>query len=183
MIITKKLAPKSNPEYGFGAIAPDGTFLISERTIRFMQIPPNELKQIKKNALSEIYRRIEKYMDGKQPDLKNKNVIIIDDGIATGYTAMVAGKYAKNRGATKNILAIPVAPLSSLKEAKEIFDKIVCINTIETLHFAVGYYYEDFHQISDEEMFEYLQRAKEKGFYYDDFIEESMSFAPTDQIT
>jgi predicted phosphoribosyltransferase len=183
MIITKKLAPESNPEYGFGAIAPDGTFLISERTAKFMQIPQDKLKQIKKNALSEIYKRIEKYLDGKQPDLKNKVVIIIDDGIATGYTAMVAGKYAKNMGAIKIILGTPVAPLSSLNEAKKIFDEIVCINIIETLQFAVGYYYDDFHQVSDEEMFEYIRQAKEKGFYYDGFVEDSMNYMPIDQIT
>ena len=91
---------------------------------------------------------------------------MIDDGLATGYTALVAGLYAKNLGAKKLILAVPVCPRDSLQRAYKVYQNVVCYEIVDTPFFAVGAYYEDFHQISDVEMFEYLEKSKEENLFF-----------------
>lgn len=153
LVITKKLAPLKEPEAAFGAIAPNGIYYIDEDLMRYMGVDEEELEAIKEKATAEVKRRVEKYLQNKEPDIKGKDVIIIDDGIATGYTAMVAGMYAKSKGANKVYLAIPVCPVDSIARAKKVFDEVICLYPVETPFFAVGSYYQDFHQLSDEEMF------------------------------
>ena len=92
-------------------------------------------------------------------------VIIVDDGIATGYTAMVAGLYAKNKGARKIILAVPVCPEDSINRVKDIFDEVICYEKVDTPFFAVGAFYRDFHQVSDEEVKEYEEKALREGLF------------------
>ncbi|MDQ7055658.1 MAG: phosphoribosyltransferase family protein [Persephonella sp.] len=116
--------------------------------------------------MEEAKEKMSKYLKGKEPDIKDKTVIIVDDGIATGYTALVAGMYAKNRGASKVILAVPVCPSDSIKKAEEIFDRVICYNKVSSPFFAVGAYYQDFHQISDSELQNYITEAESKGLYY-----------------
>ncbi|MFW9874814.1 MAG: phosphoribosyltransferase [Candidatus Thorarchaeota archaeon] len=167
LVITKKLAPLSNPEFAFGAIAPDGTTLINQQYLSYHRINNEELTQIKKNVLTQIKNRIHKYQIDEKIDLKSKNSIIVDDGIATGYTAMVAGKYIKKKGSRKTILAIPVAPKNSIKRAKNIFDSVICYLPIDAMSFAVGAYYNDFHQVQDEELFNYMDKAKKQNLIYE----------------
>jgi len=166
LIVTKKLAPPSNPEFGFGAIAPDGTYIINKHALLYQSITDKELNRIKENTLEQVKERINNYQIINDIDYKDKIVVIIDDGIATGYTAMVAGKYIKKKGAYSTILAIPVAPFESIEKAKAIFDEIICVESIESFSFAVGYYYDDFHQVSDEELHDYISKAQQKNLLF-----------------
>jgi len=126
---------------------------------------------MKAEAMEEIRKRFDKYLNNKIPDVKDKYVIIVDDGIATGYTALVAGKYAKNLGAKEVILAAPVCPYDSIPRVKETFDKVLCLHRASDMFFAVGTYYIDFHQLSDEEMFSYLRKAENEGLLYKNLTE------------
>lgn len=163
LIITKKLAPFSNPEFAFGAIAPDGTSLINKRYLTYYRIDDDELDQIKERALTQIKSRIQKYQINHNFELNGKTSIVVDDGIATGYTAMVAGEYIKKKGSKRTILAIPVGPRNSIKRAKEVFDVVECYQPIEAIRFAVGAYYNDFHQVQDEELYTYMHKAEEQN--------------------
>jgi len=163
LIITKKLVPLSNPEFAFGAIAPDGMTLINKKYLSYHRINDEELEQIKEKALTQIKNRIQKYQINENIELNGKNSIFVDDGIATGYTAMVAGEYIKRKGSEKTVLAIPVAPRSGIKRAKEVFDLVICYQPIAAMTFAVGAYYNDFHQIQDEELYNYMYKAKEQN--------------------
>ncbi len=169
LIVVKKLAPPYNPEAAVGAIAPDGTYMLDENYIS--AIPEDTLEQMKKKAMSEIKNRLEKYLNNKLPDVKDKNVIIIDDGIATGYTALVAGKYVKNLGAKSVILAVPVCPSDSIPRVSKVFDSVVCVHRSNDIFFAVGAYYRDFHQLSDDEMFLYLKKAESEDLLYKNTME------------
>jgi predicted phosphoribosyltransferase len=155
LVIVKKLAPLSEPEAAFGAIAPDGTVYIDEHLMRYMGVSEEELEIVKEKALSEIKRRIKDYLKNKEPDVKGKDVIIVDDGIATGYTAMVAAMYVKKKGANNVYLAVPVCPADSISRVKKVFDDVFCLHPVETPFFAVGSYYQDFHQLTDEEMYKF----------------------------
>lgn len=163
LIITKKLAPFSNPEFAFGAIAPDGTTLINKEYLSYYRIDDGNLEQIKEKAIAQIKNRIQKYQIKENIELSGKKSIIVDDGIATGYTAMVAGEYIKKKGSETTMLAIPVAPRFSIKRANDVFDSVICYQPIETMRFAVGAYYNDFHQVQDEELYNYLHKAKEQN--------------------
>ncbi len=161
LVITKKIAMPSNPEAAIGAIAPDGTFILSSYAY---YLSDTQLEEAKKIALEEAIEKQKKYLK-KEPDLKDKNVIIVDDGIATGYTAMVAGLYAKNKGARKVILAVPVCPEDSINRVKDVFDEVICYEKVDTPFFAVGAFYRDFHQVSDEEVKEYEEKAQREGLF------------------
>ncbi len=159
LVITKKIAMPSDPEAAIGAIAPDGTYLLSTYAY---YLPEYQLQQAKEIALKEAIKKQEKYLE-KEPDLEGKDVFIVDDGIATGYTAMVAGMYAKNKGARRVFLAVPVCPEDSIKRVKEVFDEVFCLEKVDTPFFAVGAFYKDFHQVEDEEVQYYLEKAKKEN--------------------
>ncbi len=161
LVITKKIAMPSNPEAAIGAIAPDGTFLLSSYAY---YIPEYQLEEAKEEALKEAIKKQKKYLE-KEVNLEGKNVIIVDDGIATGYTAMVAGLYAKNKGAKKVILAVPVCPEDSISRVKDVFDEVICYEKVDTPFFAVGAFYRDFHQVEDDEVKMYEEKAREEGLF------------------
>ena len=162
MVVAKKVTFPEDPEAAIGAAAPDGTYILSD----YVAGSSPRVAAAVERAVQEAREKLDKYLGGKEPDVEDKTVIIVDDGIATGYTAMVAGMYAKKKGAKKVILAVPVCPSDSISKVKEIFDDIVCYHKVDSLFFAVGAYYRDFHQISDEELLDYLKKAKEEGLLY-----------------
>ncbi|WP_457622576.1 phosphoribosyltransferase [Persephonella sp.] len=168
MVVTKKITPPYEPEAAIGAIAPDGTFMISS----YAYLSEEELEKAKKRALEGVLEKLRKYAQGIEPDVKDKTVIVVDDGIATGYTAMVAGEYLKKKGAKKVILAVPVCPVDSIDRVKKVFDQVICYHKDSTPLFAVGMFYEDFHQVTDSEMFNYLKRAEEEGLLYKKEVRE-----------
>ncbi len=161
LVITKKISMPSDPEAAIGAVAPDGTYLLSSYAY---YLPEYELEQAKEKALREALEKKRKYLEN-EPELEGKDIFIIDDGIATGYTAMVSGMYAKKKGAKRVFLAVPVCPEDSISRVKEIFDDIICLEKVDTPFFAVGAFYRDFHQVSDEEVKEYEEKAKKEGLF------------------
>jgi predicted phosphoribosyltransferase len=165
LVITKKLTLPQSHEVAIGAIAPDGTYGLNKKIARYRNISQTDLDEMKEKALSKVKFRVQKYLDGKQPELKGKKAIIVDDGIATGFTAKIAAKHLRNRGAVKIVLAIPVGPVASLSELKNLFDEVVCVNPVESYSFAVGAYYKDFHQNTDKEIFSFIEKAKKKSLF------------------
>lgn len=164
LIVTKKLAPLSDPEAAFGAIATDGTYIVDSELMKYMGVSQEEFLIVKQKALEEAIKKEKKYISTK-PNINGKDIVVIDDGIATGYTAIVAAMHLRKHGAKKVILAIPVCPADSAKRVLRYFDEIVCYHKVDSLYFAVGAYYMDFHQVEDDELFDIIQKAKEKGLY------------------
>lgn len=165
LVIVKKLTLPEDPELAIGAIAPDETYVVDP--MYFGRVSQgNTLEQIKQEAMKEIKERINKYLNGKIPDIKDKNVIVVDDGLATGYTALVAGLYARNLGAKKLILAVPVAPSDSFSRVYKVYEDVIVYEKVSTPFFAVGAYYQDFHQLTDSELFFYLEKAKVENLLY-----------------
>ena len=166
LIITKKLTVPQAPEVAIGAIAPDGNYELNKRIFEYFNPTKHQFENIKRKGLGKIKTRIKKYTNYKEPVLEGKDVIIIDDGIATGYTALVAGKYAKNKGAKKVILAVPVCPKENISQVLEVFDQIIYVFSSSSPRFAVGAFYRDFHQNTDEELYNFMLRAKNKELLY-----------------
>jgi len=162
MVVAKKITFPHQPETAIGAAAPDGSYILSDK------IPEDHpvVRQAIERAIQEAREKLTKYLKGKEPDIKGKTVIIVDDGIATGYTAVVAGMYARNKGAKRVILAVPVCPYDSIQRIGRYFDDLICYHKIDAPFFAVGAYYQDFHQVSDAELYDFLRRAEEEGLLY-----------------
>lgn len=149
-IITRKIGATHNKEFAIGAVCSDGTYFVDENYVKTLNISKEYIENEVLMEKAEIHRRIKEYR-GNRPlvNVKNKTVIIIDDGIATGFTIIAAIKSLKKQGAKKIIVAAPVLPKSTLRKLENIVDEVIYLIAPEELY-AVGLYYKDFPQITDE---------------------------------
>ena len=159
LIIPRKLPIPISPEMGFGAVLGDGTVLLNEDVIQAYSITQKEIDQTIKEVLDEVKRRERKYR-GKTgfPDVKNKIVILVDDGLATGFTMLAAIKAIRKYKPKKIIVAVPVSPQGSIKRVRPQVDEIICLHSEPPgFSFAVASFYQDFHDLTDEEVVDFLK--------------------------
>ncbi|BCZ45407.1 phosphoribosyltransferase [Clostridium gelidum] len=153
LIITRKIGLPHNKEIAIGAISLDGTYLLNEEYIDMLNISQEYIKKEIFDQTEEIKRRLNKYKRNENfPHVRDKTVILIDDGIATGFTIKVAIMSIKKHNAKKIILAVPVAPQETISLLEKIVDEVICL-FIPDIFYAVGSYYKSFEQTMDEEVF------------------------------
>lgn len=152
VIVPRKIGAPFNPELAVGAVAPDGTVVYDESMVRRLGIDLSDLKRQAARELQEIERRRRLYRgDRPAPDLRGRTVILVDDGIATGYTVQAALRSLRQQQPKRLVLAVPVAPADSLARLRPDADEVVCI-TAPVDFYAVGQFYYDFGQTSDQEV-------------------------------
>ena len=160
LIIPRKIGLPHNKEIAIGAISLDETYLFNEKYIDMLNISQEYIKKEVFEQTEEIKRRLNKYKGNENfPDVKNKTVIIIDDGIATGFTIQAAIKSIKKHDAKKIILAVPVAPQDTISLLEKIVDEVICL-FIPDEFYAVGLHYKSFEQTTDEEVFNIVRELK-----------------------
>lgn len=160
IIVARKLGTPFQPELGIGAIAPNDIRILNNELIKLLNIPESEIENIIQTETTEMNRRIDFYRkDLPQVDLKDKVVIIVDDGLATGVSTNAAVLAIRQMKPKKIILAVPVAPPNTASRFKKEIDEFLCLNQPPDFY-AVGYYYNDFSQTTDEEVVDLLQKAK-----------------------
>ena len=160
LIIPRKIGLPYNKEIAIGAISLDETYLFNEKYIDMLNISQEYIEKEIFEQTEEIKRRLNKYKGNEKfPNVRNKTVIIIDDGIATSFTIQAAIKSIKKHNAKKIILAIPVAPRPAISLLEKIVDEIICLVTPEQFY-AVGSYYKSFEQTTDEEVFNIVSELK-----------------------
>jgi len=158
IVIPRKVGAPFNPELGLGAIAP-GVRVLDERMIRTLNGSDGYLEREIAVQEEEIRRRTEAYRGGRPPtELAGRVAVVVDDGVATGGTAAAALRWARAQGATRVVLAVPVAPREAVARLSKEADEVVCLATPEPF-FAVGQWYERFAQTSDQEVVDLLERA------------------------
>lgn len=158
VIIPRKLGAPHNPEVAIGAVTQDGTVIKDEVMVRRLGITDSQIDSMAEGVLDEIERRVAVYRNGKEGlNIRSKTVIVVDDGIATGFTVQAALQSVRNAGSKKLVLAIPVAPADTLSLLREKVDELVCIHAPE-IFYAVGQFYVDFEQTSDDEVIEALSK-------------------------
>ena len=162
----RKLPVPWSPEAGFGAVAEDGTIYINEALVRRFWIENEEISRIAEDVLSEVRRRVRIYRGDRLPDFSGKEIIVVDDGFATGYTAIAACELVKRAGAVEVILSAPCAPENTVKLLSDYGDDVITLITEKFTPFAVANYYEDFHDMTDDEVLEILEALKERGLIY-----------------
>ncbi len=163
VIVVRKLGLPWNEEAGFGAVDPEGEIYLDRELVRYVGLSRETIEDIAKRELEELRRREKKFLPRGYPDLKDREVVVVDDGIATGYTAMASAGFARKRGARRVLVAVPVCPRDAPDRFRGYADEIICHHRSEESGFAVGMFYRDFHQLSDEETLSYIRRAKEEG--------------------
>jgi predicted phosphoribosyltransferase len=152
LIIPRKIRAPDNPELAIGALTEDGTIILDDELVKYLQVSEEYVREESERQRLEIERRLKLYRrDAPYPSLKNREVVIVDDGIATGSTMKAAVASVRMRGAKTILVAVPVGPFSSIEELKREADNVICLYTPEPFH-AIGQFYEDFTQTSDEEV-------------------------------
>ena len=155
VIVSKKINPPNHPEYAIGAIMSDGTIHWNQDMPQYLNHPyfVNEINE-KKN---EAQRQLEEFRGNSTYDLKDKTVILTDDGIATGATVFVILKWLAKNNPAKIIVASPVIPTSTYEQLKKMSDRIVAL-LIPTAFYAVSEFYQKFNQVSEKEVKSILKK-------------------------
>lgn len=153
--ISKKVTPPNNPEYAIGAITHDGTTYQSQNWKIFSDHP--DLKDELEKKQNEVKRRLEEYRGNANYDFGNKTIILVDDGIATGSTAIAILNWLSKLHIKKIILAVPVVPADTYGMLKNLVSEIITIQ-IPPNFSSVGQFYEEFKQVSDKEVMEILYK-------------------------
>lgn len=158
IIVTKKIGLPGDEEFAIGSVGPGKKVMLNEETIRIYNVPKEYIKETAKEIGREIERRYKSYK-GKYElqNIKGMIVILTDDGVATGFTAKAAISYIKSQNPKKIILAIPVAPADFHRQIKNEVDEFLCLHSTD-LFFAISQFYENFPQLSDEEVKNCLER-------------------------
>jgi len=149
VVIPRKVRAPGNPELGLGAVAP-GVEVLDERLINALGVTREYLDREIADEKAEIERRSHAYREGRAPvDVKDKVAVVVDDGVATGGTAIAAVRWAKAQGAERVILAVPVAPPSIRPRIEREADEYVALFEPDAFY-AVGQWYRSFDQVQDD---------------------------------
>lgn len=164
VIVVRKLGAPDQPELGIGAVV-DGDHpqsVLNEEVMRMLRVSQDYLSREVKLELAEIRRRQELYRGGRPPvSVAGRTVIVVDDGIATGGSMRAALRGVRRNNPKRLVLAVPVAAPDSIESLRPEVDQVVCLGT-PLLFGAVGQFYEDFRQTTDEEVVRLLDRARQR---------------------
>src|SRR5690606_2487709 len=155
LTVVCKLGHPAQPELGLGALAEDGVPSWNEPMSGEFALRARDRYRVLVRAREELRRRRAGYRRGRVADLTGRTVLVVDDGLATGGTAVAAAGFARRRGAERVVFAVPVAALDAVGRLRGVVDDVVSLVTPAGL-FAVGAWYERFDQCSDQEIVQLL---------------------------
>ncbi|MFL6208731.1 MAG: phosphoribosyltransferase [Pyrinomonadaceae bacterium] len=162
IFLVRKLGVPGHEELAMGAIATGGVRVLNEDVFRYLDIPGEVIDAVAAAELRELERREQLYRGDKPaPDVKGKTVILVDDGLATGSTMRAAAAALRQQQPARIVVAVPVSAVQTCDEYRMGVDEIVCAVTPEPFH-AVGMWYADFSQTTDEEVRALLARAADE---------------------
>ncbi len=152
VILVRKLGVPGHEELAMGAIATGGVRILSEDVIGLLGISEREVATVAAAEEDELGRREQAYRGSRAPpDVAGRTVILVDDGLATGATMRAAAAVIRAQGPKRLVVAVPVAPAPTCEALGDVADEVICLATPENFR-AVGEWYEDFSQTSDEEV-------------------------------
>ncbi|MHA1758367.1 MAG: phosphoribosyltransferase, partial [Promethearchaeota archaeon] len=165
IIIVRKIKIPYNPEAGFGAVATDGSVLLNEILLEGLHLSKEDIERSIDITKCEIEERLKIY--GKSKELKekylnlvrNKYIFLLDDGLASGFTMLSAIKMLKNYLPKKIFVAVPTAPLRTVKRVKDYVDDVFCPNIRNVWHFAVADAYKHWYDVPESEVLEILKKS------------------------
>jgi putative phosphoribosyl transferase len=162
IFVVRKLGMPGRPEFAMGAIASGGVRVLNEDVVRWYGIPDSQIEAVARQELAELQRREREYRQGRPlTDLRGRTVILVDDGLATGSTMRAAVQAVRVHKPARVVVAVPVGAPSTCDEFADITDETVCARMPEPLS-AVGLWYRDFSQTTDEEVRTLLQKHAQR---------------------
>lgn len=158
VIVTRKLPIPWNPEAGFGAVAADGSMVLNHSLIQGLDLNERQIEEIAQEVRDEVIRRTEVFVEARQPvGVEGKTVVVMDDGLASGYTMLAAIKSVRTHNAEKVIAAAPVASRSAAMLIEEAADETFFEIVSPSVPFAVADFYIEWHDLTDEDVLPYLR--------------------------
>lgn len=162
VFLVRKLGVPGHEELAMGAIASGGIRVLNEDVLRHEPVPAEMIDQVAERELRELERREGAYRDGRpEPEIAGRTVILVDDGLATGSTMRAAVAALRSQHPRALVVAVPVAAGETCESFRSLVDHVVCPVT-PTPFYAVGMWYENFEQTSDDEVRDLLARARER---------------------
>jgi putative phosphoribosyl transferase len=163
VLVTRKIGYPRQPELGVGAIAEDSEPVYDDRLLRKLGLQPEDLSEVASRERAELARRVRVYRGGRPPpEVAGAQVVLVDDGLATGATARAALRGLRAAGAARTVLAVPVAPEASIGEMTGEADDIVVLATPADFR-SVGEWYSSFEQLTDDDVLALLAQARTLG--------------------
>ncbi len=160
LIVVRKLPIPYNPEAGFGALTTDGTVVLNEPVVEEIGLTKEEIDKYASQRKREIQERLRRFRGDKPfPDLKKRIVIIVDDGLASGYTMKAAILSVRKHEPRRIVVAVPTAHLGALEKISPYVDEIICLNIRSGFLFAVADAYVNWYDLDDSEVIDYLEKA------------------------
>ncbi|MBA5868277.1 MAG: phosphoribosyltransferase [Nitrospira sp. CR1.3] len=159
VFITRKIGSPENPEYALGAVSETGTIYLNPDAVAEFRLSYKEIEDVVRVQREEISRRRRLYRQGRRPvPLKDRIVILVDDGLATGATFLASVEAIRQQAPRFLIAAIPVGPKETIDKVKAVVDELTVLAMPEPF-WSVGTHYADFVQVSDDEVVRYLKLA------------------------
>jgi len=160
LLIARKLQIPGNPEAGFGAMTLDGSTFINQPLLAHLRLSPARIDAVKKRVGLELAERNGLFRGGRPlADLVGRRVIVVDDGLASGYTMLAALDMAKRAKALETVVAVPTAPQSAIERILPQADRIYCANIRTGPYFAVAEAYQNWYDLSRKDVLDLLQRT------------------------
>jgi len=161
IVVARKMGAPHNPELAIGAVAADGSAWINDDLVADLGVDEAYVEEKRREEATNAREKAERYRgDRPEPDLAGKTVVVVDDGVATGATAIACLRQVAAAGADRVVLAVPVGAPDTVERLGSEADEVLCVETPP--HFqAVGQFYEDFGQVTDEEAMAYLERGND----------------------
>lgn len=161
VIIVRKVPIPFEPEAGFGAVGFDGTRVLNEALVGQLGLSEGEINDSVSLVVKEIERRMREFRgDEPFPSLEGRTVILVDDGLASGYTMLASVKSVRAKKASRVIVAVPTASMNAITVVSPHVDLLVCLNMREELPYAVADAYQRWYDLDDEEVKKYLRRGE-----------------------
>ena len=163
VVVVRKLGHPNQPELGLGAIAENDVRLVNDTLVQQLRVPPEVIDRVAARELEELERRLRTYRGDRPPvPVEGRTAIVVDDGLATGFTARAAIEVMRRRRAARVVLAVPVGPPGAVEALQAVADDVVCVEVTERF-FGISEWYLDFHQVSDDEVARLLATAPGTG--------------------
>jgi predicted phosphoribosyltransferase len=161
LIIVRKIQIPYNPEAGFGAMGPDGEIILNEILLDQLRLTEDEIKiQIKKTM--DVIKKRDQLFRKERPfsSLKGKIAIIVDDGLASGFTMLAAIKFIKKKVPRKIVIAVPTASERTVDFILPEIDELMCLNVRRRFPFAVADAYKNWYDLTDEEVLDTIKKSR-----------------------
>jgi putative phosphoribosyl transferase len=158
IFLVRKLGVPGHEELAMGAIASGGVRVLNDELVHSLHVPAQVIDRVARDEQQELTRREQLYRGDRQPpQLAGRTIVLIDDGLATGATMRAAAQAIRRQGPARLVVAVPVASGETCDEFRHEVDEVVCAVTPEPFY-AVGLWYEDFSQTTDDEVRQFLER-------------------------